>query len=61
MNKFIEQIKSIKEINNLEKILVVCHGNTIRAATVVLGINNKENIAEYEIKTGNLLRCEIQI
>ena len=61
VNKFIEQIKSIRKRDNLEKILVVCHGNTIRAATVVLGINDKESIAEYEIKTGNLLRCEIQI
>ena len=59
VGKFIEQIKIIRKKDNFKNILVVCHGNTIRAATVFLGINNKENIKEYEIKTGNLLRYEM--
>ena len=36
-------------------ILVVSHGNTIRAISVLLGINKKEDISSYEIVTGSYL------
>jgi len=36
-------------------ILVVSHGNTIRAISVLLGINTKEEVSSYEIRTGTFL------
>ena len=45
-------INSLPEIGN---ILVVSHGNTIRAISVLLGINNEEEVSSYEIKTGTYL------
>ena len=39
-------------------ILIVSHGNTIRAISVLLGINRKEDISSYEIMTGSFLLVE---
>ena len=39
-------------------ILVVSHGNTIRAISVLLGINTEEEVSSYEIKTGTFLLYE---
>ena len=39
-------------------LLVVSHGNTIRAISVLLGINKKEDISSYEIRTGSFLLVE---
>ena len=39
-------------------ILVVSHGNTIRAISVLLGINSKDEVSSYEIKTGTYLIVE---
>ena len=39
-------------------LLVVSHGNTIRAISVLLGINKKEEISSYEIMTGSFLLVE---
>ena len=39
-------------------ILIVSHGNTIRAISVLLGINSKEDISSYEIRTGSYLLVE---
>tara|TARA_A100001035_G_C27767736_1_gene494599 strand:+ start:603 stop:1160 length:558 start_codon:yes stop_codon:yes gene_type:complete len=39
-------------------ILIVSHGNTIRAISVLLGINRKEDISSYEITTGSFLLVE---
>ncbi len=39
-------------------ILIVSHGNTIRAISVLLGINTKEDISSYEIMTGSYLLVE---
>ena len=39
-------------------VLVVSHGNTIRAISVLLGINKKEDISSYEIMTGSYLLVE---
>ena len=43
---------SLPDVGN---ILVVSHGNTIRAISVLLGINKKEDISSYEIVTGSYL------
>ena len=39
-------------------LLVVSHGNTIRAISVLLGVNKKEEISSYEIMTGSFLLVE---
>ena len=39
-------------------ILIVSHGNTIRAISVLLGINRKEDVSSYEIMTGSYLLVE---
>ena len=39
-------------------LLVVSHGNTIRAISVLLGINKKDDISSYEITTGSYLLVE---
>ena len=39
-------------------ILVVSHGNTIRAISVLLGINTEDEVSSYEIKTGTFLLYE---
>ena len=39
-------------------LLIVSHGNTIRAISVLLGINKKEDISSYEIMTGSFLLVE---
>ena len=45
----------IDTLPNTGNILVVSHGNTIRAISVLLGINSKEDVSSYEIKTGTYL------
>ena len=45
----------LDELPELGNILVVSHGNTIRAISVLLGINKKEDISSYEIVTGSYL------
>ena len=48
-------LDSLPDVGN---ILVVSHGNTIRAISVLLGINKKEDISSYEIVTGSYLLVE---
>ena len=45
----------INSLPNSGNILVVSHGNTIRAISVLLGINSEEDVSSYEIKTGTYL------
>ena len=45
----------ISSLPSTGNILVVSHGNTIRAISVLLGINTKEGVSSYEIKTGTYL------
>ena len=45
----------INSLPSSGNILVVSHGNTIRAISVLLGINSKEDVSSYEIKTGTYL------
>ena len=45
----------INSLPSSGNILVVSHGNTIRAISVLLGINSKEDVSAYEIKTGTYL------
>ena len=40
--------------SNDENILIVSHGNTIRAISVILDINKKENVHEFELQTGEI-------
>ena len=40
--------------NNNENVLIVSHGNTIRAISVILEINTKENIHNFELQTGEI-------
>ena len=54
-------VRVISFIESLPKsgnILVVSHGNTIRAISVILGINSKEDVSSYEIRTGTYLLVE---
>ena len=48
----------INSLPNCGNILVVSHGNTIRAISVLLGINSEEDVSSYEIKTGTYLLVE---
>ena len=38
--------------------IIVCHGNTIRAASVVLGINTAESVRDWEIETGEFVEWD---
>tara|TARA_Y100000996_G_scaffold407558_1_gene385305 strand:+ start:352 stop:888 length:537 start_codon:yes stop_codon:yes gene_type:complete len=46
-------IDSLPERGN---ILVVSHGNTIRAISVLFGINSEESVSSFEIKVGTVLK-----
>ena len=46
------------ELPKTGKILVVSHGNTIRAISVFFGKNTTENVSSYEIKVGTHLFVE---
>ncbi len=46
------------ELPKTGKILVVSHGNTIRAISVFFGVNTTENVSSYEIKVGTHLFIE---
>ena len=48
----------IESLPSSGNILVVSHGNTIRAISVLLGINTEEEVSSYEIKTGTFLLYE---
>jgi|TARA_R110000782_G_scaffold37416_3_gene88538 2,3-bisphosphoglycerate-dependent phosphoglycerate mutase len=38
--------------------IIVCHGNTIRAASVVLGKNTAESVRDWEIETGEFVEWD---
>ena len=46
-------IQNLPEQGN---ILVVSHGNTIRAISVLFGINSEESVSSFEIKVGTVLK-----
>ena len=46
----------IDSLPNVGNILVVSHGNTIRAISVLFGINSEENVSTFEIKVGTVLK-----
>ena len=46
----------ISELPTSGKILIVSHGNTIRAASVLFGVNTEINVSSYEIKVGTHLK-----
>ena len=44
----------INELPSSGNILVVSHGNTIRAISVIFGVNTQDNVKEFEIKVGTV-------
>ena len=40
----------LDELPSSGNILVVSHGNTIRAISVLFGVNSKDNVKSFEIK-----------
>ena len=46
----------LDELPDTGNILVVSHGNTIRAISVLFGVNTKENVKTFEIKVGTVLK-----
>ena len=46
----------IDELPNTGNILVVSHGNTIRAISVLFGVNTQDNVKTFEIKVGTVLK-----
>lgn len=49
-------------LDNIEQsnlpIILVCHGNTIRAASVLFGKNTPESVVDWEIETGGFVEWE---
>ena len=51
-DRWVDDLKKLH--NNNENILIVSHGNTIRAISVILDINTEENVHEFELQTGEI-------
>ena len=56
VKQWVEELEKLHNKN--ENILIVSHGNTIRAISVILGINTKENIHKFELQTGEIFIVE---
>ena len=52
VKQWVDDLKKLH--NNNENILIVSHGNTIRAISVILDINTEENVHEFELQTGEI-------
>ena len=46
----------LNELPSSGNILVVSHGNTIRAISVLFGVNSKDNVKSFEIKVGTVFK-----
>ena len=46
----------IDDLPDEGNILVVSHGYTIRAISVLFGINNEDSVSSFEIKVGTVLK-----
>ena len=46
----------IKQLPDHGNILVVSHGNTIRAISVLFGVNTQDNVKDFEIKVGTVFK-----
>ena len=46
----------LDELPSSGNILVVSHGNTIRAISVLFGVNSKDNVKSFEIKVGTVFK-----
>ena len=58
-NRVKQWVKELEKLYSKNKnILIVSHGNTIRAISVILGINTKENIHKFELQTGEIFIVE---
>ncbi|MFT4517573.1 MAG: broad specificity phosphatase PhoE [Gammaproteobacteria bacterium] len=42
----------------MNKILVVSHGNTIRAISVLFGVNTEANVNAFEISVGTVFKVK---
>ena len=52
-----ERVKPfLEELPNSGNILIVSHGNTIRAISVLYGINTTDSVSSYELKVGTYLK-----
>jgi len=52
-----ERVESfLDELPKEGNILIVSHGNTIRAISVLFGINTTQTVSDYEIKVGTILK-----
>ena len=51
-----KRVKSfLDELPKDGNVIVISHGNTIRAISVLLGVNSPETVSNYEIKVGTFL------
>ena len=46
----------LNELPSSGNILVISHGNTIRAISVLFGVNSKDNVKSFEIKVGTVFK-----
>ena len=53
--KFIKNLSAFRDQTHL----IVCHGNTIRAAAVVIGQSSPEDVHLFEVQTGEVLEWQI--
>ncbi len=51
-------LKEIEDRSNELPHIIVCHGNTIRAASVVLGKRSPEDVHEFEVVTGEVIEWD---
>tara|TARA_B100000519_G_C14191298_1_gene413254 strand:- start:639 stop:1202 length:564 start_codon:yes stop_codon:yes gene_type:complete len=51
-------LKEIEDRSNELPHIIVCHGNTIRAASVILGKRTPEDVHEFEVLTGEVLEWD---
>jgi len=51
-------LKEIEDRSNELPHIIVCHGNTIRAAAVVLGKRTPEDVHEFEVHTGEVIEWD---
>ena len=59
LHDVMKRVKSfLEELPKKGQILVVSHGNTIRAISVYFGINTTKDVSAYEIKVGTHLLIE---
>jgi 2,3-bisphosphoglycerate-dependent phosphoglycerate mutase len=51
-------LREIEDRANELPHIIICHGNTIRAAAVVLGKRTQEDVHEFEVHTGEVIEWD---